>query len=376
MHRFGKDRMPIKGRERVCMDLRPVNKALEDFDHPIPHIRKMVRALAESYYYSELDLSEAFNQLKVSPELSELFTVTTSFGKVSFTVLPYGVKFASEIFQSRMCDEFAEFLDTVLMIYIDNFIIHTKTEKEHLEALEHILTICRKANLYLRRDKCSFLKTELNTLGFVVKHGEIRPDPIKVQMLRDAPAPSNRKELRGFLGLLQFYKGILPHLAYAAHPLYAATSDKVEFKWTSELDFAYQVCKSMLEKDIMQTTLDGIEDVILYCDASKYAICAVIVQRGRIIIAVSKVLNSSQRKWPIIEKELFAISWGCKKLRVYLHGIKFTVKTDHKPLLGIMKKIDTIENMRMLAMLLSFAEFTFNTEFEKGVRNVIADFAG
>ena len=101
---------------------------------------------------------------------------------------------------------------------------------------------------------------------------------------------------------------MLPHLAYAAHPLYAATADKVEFKWTSELDFAYQVCKSILERDIMQTTLDGIEDVILYCDASKYAICAVIVQRGRIIIAVSKVLNSSQRKWPIIEKELFAIS--------------------------------------------------------------------
>ena len=124
VHRCGKDGMPIQGRERVCMDLRSVNKALQDFDHPIPHTRKMARALAESHYYSEL-VSEAFNQLKVSPELSEFFTAATSFGKVSLTLLPYGVKFASEIFRSRMCDEFLEFFNTVLMICIDNFIIHT-----------------------------------------------------------------------------------------------------------------------------------------------------------------------------------------------------------------------------------------------------------
>ena len=84
----------------------------------------MVRALAESYYYSELDLAEAFNQLRVSDELSDLFTFSTSFGKVSYTVLPYGVKFASEIFQSRLTSEFSDFLDSILMIYIDNFIIH------------------------------------------------------------------------------------------------------------------------------------------------------------------------------------------------------------------------------------------------------------
>ena len=71
---------------------------------------------------------------------------------------------------------------------------------------------------------------------------------------------------------------------------------------------------------------------------------------------------------------MFAISWACKKFRVYLHGIKFIVRTDHQPLVGIFKKVDTIENMRMLSMVLSTVEFIFVIEYFPGVKNVIADF--
>ena len=176
------------------------------------------------------------------------------------------------------------------------------------------------------------------------------------------------------MGLLQFYRDMLPHLAHTAHKLYAATSDKINFEWTDELDKAYHAAKSMIEKDIMATTFKGYENVIVYTDASKYAICAVITQNGRIIIALSKVLSPTQRKWSTIERELFTISWACKKLRVYLHGISFTFRTDHQPLVGIFKKVDTIENMRMLTMVLSTAEFCFIIEYYPGVKNVLADF--
>ena len=249
------------------------------------------------------------------------------------------------------------YLDKILLIYIDNFIIHTKTEAEHLEALDKILLKCREANLHLRLEKCVFMVKEIRTLGYVISNGIIRPDPVKIQMLQNAPVPKSVRELRGFLGLLQFYRDMLPHLAHTAHKLYAATSDKINFEWTDELDKAYHAAKSMIEKDIMATTFKGYENVIVYTDASKYAICAVITQNGRIIIALSKVLSPTQRKWSTIERELFAISWACKKLRVYLHGISFTFRTDHQPLVGIFKKVDTIENMRMLTMVLSTAEF-------------------
>ena len=218
------------------------------------------------------------------------------------------------------------------------------------------------------------LQEELRTLGFVIKHGEIRPDPVKIQMLQNAPVPSNRKELRGFLGLLQFYRDMLPHLAFTCHKLYADISDKVDFQWTEELNEAYLSAKSMLEKDIMSSTFDGFDDIVVYTDASKYGVCVVVTQRGRIIICVSKVLSPGQRKWSTIEREMFAISYACKKLRVFLHGVKFVVMTDHKPLVGIFKKVDSIENMRMLTMVLSTVEFNFVIIYFPGVRNVLADF--
>ena len=253
------------------------------------------------------------------PECYNLIPIVFVFGGESF------MKFASEVFQSRMCDEFCEFLDRVLLIYIDNFIIHTKTRQEHLEALQAILTKCRAVNLHLRLEKCVLLQEEVRTLGFVIKHGEIRPDPVKIQMLQNAPVASNRKELRGFLGLLHFFRDMLPHLAFTCHKLYASTSDKVDFQWTEELNEAYLSAKSMLEKDIMSSTFDGFDDIFVYTDATKYGVCVVVNQRGRIIICVSKVLSPGQRKWSTIEREMFAISYACKKLRVFLHGVKFVV---------------------------------------------------
>ena len=123
--RLDKDGVPIEGRDRVCLDLSWVNKIFETLKHPIPDIQEIIQVLADSKFFSELDLSEAYNQLRISDELSQYMTFTCSFGKVSMEVMPFGVVFASDIFQSRICDEFLEFLDLFLVIYIDNLIVHT-----------------------------------------------------------------------------------------------------------------------------------------------------------------------------------------------------------------------------------------------------------
>ena len=98
------------------------------------------------------------------------------------TVMPFGVEFGSDIFQSRITDEFVEFLDLFLKIYIDNLIIHTNSRQEHLDALRQVLDTCRKANLHLRKSKCEFMTNELRTLGFLVSHHKIHPDPAKIDM--------------------------------------------------------------------------------------------------------------------------------------------------------------------------------------------------
>ena len=124
----------------------------------------------------------------------------------------------------------------------------------------------------------------------------------------------------------------------------------------------------------MSNSLVGNRNIVLYTDASKFAICAVLVQDGKLIYCVSKVLSKHQRNWAIIEKELLAISWGCKRLRCFLLGRPFVIRTDHKPLVHIVKKIDSIDNQRMLTMVLAIVEYGFYIEYFPGVQNVLADF--
>ena len=120
VHRFDKQGAPIPGRERVCLNLIPVNKCLEHFEFPIPRIETILEKLMHYVYFSELDLAEGFNQLRISKHLQQIFTFTCSKGKISLKVLPFGVFWASSIFQSSMVDLFIELLNRCLQIYIDN----------------------------------------------------------------------------------------------------------------------------------------------------------------------------------------------------------------------------------------------------------------
>ena len=133
--RFDKEGNEIEGRARVCIDARPINKALVPYRYPIPNIKKIIHDLSQKKYFTEIDLSDSFQQFSISDELSNLLTVTCSFGKVSCTRLTYGVQFATDIFQETMSLELLEFLEKWLMIYVDNFLLSTVTRSEHLVAL-------------------------------------------------------------------------------------------------------------------------------------------------------------------------------------------------------------------------------------------------
>ena len=131
--------------------------------------------MCKSQYFTELDLSESFEQFRISPELSELLSFSTSFGKVSMLVLPYGVQFASDKLQETLSSEFFEFLEIWLLIYIDNLLIYTDTWQEHLQSIRILFERCKILNIKLRIEKCAFLKQTIRTMGYIVKHLIIYP---------------------------------------------------------------------------------------------------------------------------------------------------------------------------------------------------------
>ena len=159
--------------------------------------------------------------------------------------------------------------------------LKTDTKEEHLVALQQLFLRMRKLNIKCRKEKCIFMVDSIRTMGFVVQHGVIKPDPQKLDMLKKMPEPSTKQQLKAYLGLLQFYRDMLPHLAHTAFQLYAATSENYVFQWTDKLSKYFNLTKTMLEKEILKTNLQGEKDIKVYVDASlsKSAVCAVIVQR-------------------------------------------------------------------------------------------------
>ena len=124
---------------------------------------------------------------------------------------------------------------------------------------------------------------EIQALGFIASHNSLKPDPKKIEMLVKAKPPSDRTSLRGFLALLQQFRSMLVHLSHVCHKLYELTSTKIPFIWTEEHEAAFYAAKDMLSKKIMNTKFNPDKSSELLIDASKYAVCGILLQEGNII---------------------------------------------------------------------------------------------
>ena len=167
---------------------------------------------------------------------------------------------------------------------------------------------------------------------------------------------------------------MLVHLSHVCHSLYQLTSPNVPFQWTENHTLAFCAAKDMIAKRILNTRFDPDKKTSVYFDASKFAVCGILVQDKEVVSCSSKTLNNAQRKLPTIERELFAFVFTCRKFRVYLNGHPFEAFTDHKPLVGLSKKLDNIDNQRMTAMLISTLEYSYSMNYLPGKKNILADY--
>ena len=273
-----------------------------------------------------------------------------------------------------MCDLFIELLTRCLQIYVDNLGVHSHSRREHLQHLRETLSICRDANLHVRKDKCNFMIPKINTLGFVVSKNLIEPDSHKIDMLLKAPTPHDKTSLRAFLSLLQYFRKMLVHLSHVCHSLYQLTSPNTKFEWLDIHNAAFLAAKDMISKNILNTRFDPSKKTKVYFDASLFAVCGILTQDSAVVHCASKTLNNAQKKLPTIERELFAFTFSCKKFRIQLHGHHFEVFTDHKPLVGLTKKLDNVDNQRITAMLISTSEYSYTMSYLPGKKNILADY--
>lgn len=355
---------------RICGDYKvTINQFVEDEQYPLATTQDLYAALAGSKVFSKLDLSHAYAQLSVDEESKAYLTINTHKGLYSYTKLPYGVKSSPKLFQAKM-DQILQGVEKCVCKQ-DDILIGGDDWQENLEILSEVLGRLAKHNVHLKLPKCEFLKPEVVYLGFRINAEGLHPVQEKVAAVMRAPVPTNVNELRSFLGMVQYYHSFLPGLATTLAPLHNLLKKDTPWEWTAECQHSYEACKQGLTSEALLVHYDLNRSLKLACDASSYGLGAVISHvmddgQERPIAYASRTLSSSEKNYAQIEREALSIIFGVKKFHQYLYGRKFTLVTDHKPLLSILgpkSAIPTLAASRMQRWAIVLSAYDYEIEY-------------
>ena len=355
------------GTVRFINDFRELNKRIRRKPYPIPNIQDMLLNLDGFKYATSLDLNMGYYHIKLSPRSRRLCTLVFPFGKYEMQRLPMGLCNSPDIFQEKMSELFdgLEFVRT----YIDDLLILTKgTFEEHLASLERVLHRLEKAGLKVNGKKSFFAKFELEYLGYWITREGIKPLPDKVQAILALDVPRNRKELRSFIGIVNYYRDMWVRRSHVLAPLASLTSKNTPWSWGPKQETAFQTAKKIIAREVMLSYPDFSQPFVIHTDASHYQLGAVISQGGKPIAFYSRKLNPAQTRYTTTERELLSIVETLKEYRNVLLGHRIKVYTDHKNLV-----YKTFNTERVMRWRLIIEEYGPELVYVKGESNIVAD---
>eukprot|EP00731_Ephydatia_muelleri_P007324 Em0003g1572a len=197
---------------RLCVDFKAtVNPQVYVDPHPLPRFEDIISKLSGSKCFTKLDLSDAYLQMEVDPASRKYLIIATHLGYFQFKKLPFGVSFAPAIFQKAMDQILSGIPKTAA--YIDDILVAGTSQEEHLKLLKEVLERLKQANVRIKKSKCKFMQAEVTYLGYRIDQDGIHPTEEHVLAIKQMPAPSNVKELRSFLGAINYYSRFFTKLA-------------------------------------------------------------------------------------------------------------------------------------------------------------------
>lgn len=214
------------GKPRVCMDPRDLNRAIKREHFKLPTREEIMSQFANAKYFSKLDASSGFWQLKLDNASSKLCTFNSPFGRYRFRRLPFGIASAPEVYHKtiHMIYEHLDGVDTSM----DDIIVWGTTKAEHDMRLRKVLEATRKANLKLNKEKCQLGVKELTFVGNILSSEGVRPDPRKVSAIENMPRPQCKKDVQRFNGMINYMGKFIPNLSEKMAPLRQLTEKKIE----------------------------------------------------------------------------------------------------------------------------------------------------
>ena len=357
------------GTVRFISDFRELNKRIKRKPYPLPKIQDLLLKLEGFRYGTALDLNMGYYHIELNPDSRRLCTIVLPWGKYEYQRLPMGLCNSPDIFQEKM-GSLMEDLEYV-RCYIDDLLVITKGSfLDHLKKLDEVLKRLEAAGLKVNITKSSFAESELEYLGYWITREGVQPLAKKIEAIQKIARPKTKKELRRFIGMINYYRDMWPRRSETLGPLtkLCSQSKNVKFKWTEEHDRAFNNMKRLLSKHSLLVYPDFNKPFEIHTDASKNQLGAVISQNGKPIAFYSRKLSNAQTRYTTTERELLAIVETLKEFRNILLGQEITVWTDHKNLTCANFNTERVMRWRLL-----LEEYGPTLQYIKGPKNIIAD---
>lgn len=372
--------VPKKGTDserkwRLCIDYRKLNKNLIPDRHPLPRIDDILDNLGRAKYFSVVDLFSGFHQVPLSEESRNYTTFSTEKGSFRWKVLPFGLNVSPNSFSRMMSIAFSGLTPERAFLYIDDIIVIGRSEREHFSNLEATFQVLRKFNLKLNPEKCRFFQPQVTFLGHKCTSEGILPDDSKLKSVHKYPVPHDKDSVKRFAAFANYYRKFIPNFAELAQPLTELNRKRVNFEWKEKHQKAFERLKNCLITPHILQYPDFEKEFIIKVDASSLGCAGVLLQKhdgiDLPVAYFSKSFQNGEKNKAIIEKELLAIYHSILAFRAYVYNKKFTVYTDHKPLIYLFAMKNATSKLVRIRMELE--EYDFDICYIKGKENIQAD---
>ena len=325
------------GGKRLCVDYRALNASTRTYVWPMPRVEDIFSKLGKAKFFTTLDLRSGYHHIVLDQDAIKKTAFVTPFGKNEYMKIPFGLAQAPAYFQN-LINKVLNGLHFTLA-YLDDVIIFSETEEQHLKHIQIVLTRLKQANLKLKKSKCAFFKKQLHYLGQISTTDGIKPQTEKIKAIWDMKPPTNQMGVWEFLGVVGYYRKFINRFADAARPMMRLTRKDIKFSHSDECQAGFDYLKTCLTKDPILKYPDPQKRYVVFTDASDQAAAAVLTQGhadndGEVkempIAYLSALSSDTQFKWSTVVKEGYAIYYATKKWRCYLQDAELLLKSDAK----------------------------------------------
>nr|AAT81688.1 putative retrotransposon protein [Oryza sativa Japonica Group] len=307
--------------KRMCVDYRALNEVTIKNKYPLPRIDDLFDQLKGASVFSKIDLRSGYHQLRIREEDIPKTAFTTRYGLYEFTVMSFGLTNAPAFFMNLMNKVFMEYLDKFVVVFIDDILVYSQSEKEHQQHLRLVLGKLREHQLYAKLSKCEFWLSEVKFLGHVISAKGVAVAPETVTAVTDWKQPKTVTQVHSFLGLAGYYRRFIENFSKIARPMTQLRKEE-KFVWSPQCERAFQTLKEKLVSSPVLILPDTRKDFLVYCEASRQGLGCVLMQEGHVVAYASRQLRPHEGNYPTHDLELAAVSDLNLRQRRWLELIK------------------------------------------------------